>query len=345
MSDNSQEKILDISWGTIAKVSVALSAFYILYLIRDILIWFLFALVLTVLFNPAIDFLQKKGIPRPLAVILCYFVVFGFLGFVIYLTIPVFITEIYQFSQLFPQYFEKIAPPLQGLGIEAFENFEIFIKTLGEGLRNMAANIFSALFSIFGGLVSTMFIITVAIFVSLEQNVIERGILLLFPKKYESFAVSLWEKTQQKVSGWFLIKVLGSVLVGVASYIAFIIFDIKYPFTLALASGALNFIPIVGPLIAGLAIFLLVSMESLFKAVFILIFFVILQQVEGNILTPILSEKFIKLSPALVLISLAIGGKLFGIWGAVLFVPLFGIVFEFLRDFLRRQKEERATIL
>lgn len=339
------EKILDISWGTIIKLGLAGVAFYILYLIRNILVWLLFAAILAMLFDPAILFLQKRRIPRPLAAAFLYMLVFGFIGFSVYMTVPLLISELYQFSKFFPQYFEKIAPPLQGLGIEAFKDFETFLTTIGESLQNRSSNIISALFSIFGGLGSTLFIITIAIFISAEEKILERGLMLLFPKKYEAYAISLWDRTRQKVSGWFAIKLLGSLLVGGASFIAFTLFDIKYPFSLALLAGALNFIPIVGPLIAGLVIFFLTAIDSLWKALFVVIFFAILQQIEGNILTPILSEKFIKLPPVLVLVALSIGWTLFGLWGAILFVPLFGIIFEFLRDFLKEKKNSQTTII
>ena len=58
------EKILDVSWRTILKISIAIVIFYILFSIRQILIWFVFALTLSVLFNPSINFLEKRRIPR-----------------------------------------------------------------------------------------------------------------------------------------------------------------------------------------------------------------------------------------------------------------------------------------
>ena len=62
-------------------------------------------------------------------------------------------------------------------------------------------------------------------------------------------------------------------------------------------------------------------------------------QIEGNILTPILSKKFIGLPPVLVLIALLIGGQLWGIMGAILAIPLAGIFFEFVRDFFKKRKD------
>ena len=101
------EKVLDISWETILKIALAFFIFYIIYLVRDILVWFLFAIIISLIFDPAINFLQKLKIPRLLASIFIYVSIFGILGLLIYFTVPLFISEIQQFSQLFPQYFEK----------------------------------------------------------------------------------------------------------------------------------------------------------------------------------------------------------------------------------------------
>ncbi|PIP24902.1 MAG: hypothetical protein COX34_01685, partial [Candidatus Nealsonbacteria bacterium CG23_combo_of_CG06-09_8_20_14_all_36_12] len=174
-------RVLDISWGTILKIGIGILGFYILYLIRDILVWFIFALIISILFNPAIDFLQRKRIPRVISVIFVYLFVFGLLSFLIYLISPLFISEIQHFSQVFPQYFEKISPPLKGLGVRAFENLESFMNILGGTLEKMTANIFNTLFSIFGGIFSTIFVLTIAIFLSLEEKSVERALSLLFP--------------------------------------------------------------------------------------------------------------------------------------------------------------------
>ena len=338
------EKVLDISWGTIFKIAIALFSFYFLYLIRDILILTIFALIFSVLFNPAIDFLQRKKIPRVLAIIFVYIGVFGIISFLIYLTASLFVQEIQQFLQIFPQYFEKISPPLKSLGVEAFESFETLTKTFQDWFLRASSNIFSALVSIFGGIFSTLFIITISIFLSLEENLVERSLIFLFPKKYENFVLDLWKKCQIKVSGWFGTRIIACLFVGVFSYFAFFLFNVKYAFLLSLLAGSLNLIPIIGPILTGILIFLIVSLDSISRAIFALIAFILIQQIENNILTPILTRKFIGLSPVLVLISLAIGGKLWGILGAILAIPLAGIIFEFLKEFLEKRKREKEVV-
>lgn len=338
-----ERKLLDISWATIFKVLLALVFFYLLYLIRDILVYFVFALIISLLFNPAIDFLQKRKIPRPLSVIFVYVSAFGLFSFFIYLSFPLVIYDIKQLLDFLPQYFEKISPPLQGLGFQAFENLETFTAAFNKTLEKMAGNIFSVLFAVFGGIFSASFVVTIAAFLSSEQNAVERSLGLLFPKKYEPYVISIWEKCQKKVAGWFGTRLIACGFVAILSYIAFLLFDVNYPFGLSLLAGALNFIPLIGPVLTGLLIFSMVALSSMLKAIFVLLVFILIQQIENNILTPLLTRKFIGLPSVLVLIALVVGAKLWGILGAVLVVPLAGIMFEFLKDFLKKRREmERA---
>lgn len=333
------EKILDISWGTLFKIGIAFVVFYIVYLIRDILVWFIFALVISVLLTPAVDFLQRRRIPRVVATIFIFVSVFGILGVLIYLIAPVFVAEIQQFTTLFPQYFEKFAPPLKGLGLEAFESFEVFTLSFQEWLNQASGSILYAIASIFGGIFTTITIFTLALFLSLEEKGIERTIRMLFPKRQEEEALNIWKSCQLKVSGWFGMRILACVFVGIMSYIALWLFDIDYPFILALFAGLADIVPIVGPIVAGIVIALIAALNSPGIAIVILVVFIIIQQIEGNILTPLLSKKFIGLPPALVLIALIVGGNFWGILGAILAIPLTGIIFEFTRDFLKKRKE------
>ena len=116
---------------------------------------------------------------------------------------------------------------------------------------------------------STIFIITIAIFLSLEEKSLEKNLALLFPTNARAYFLSIWERCQKKVSGWFLSRVIACLFVGIASYIAFLIFGVKYPFSLGLLAGALNFVPVIGPIIVGVLLFLIVFFDSALKAIFV----------------------------------------------------------------------------
>jgi predicted PurR-regulated permease PerM len=343
--ESSSEKILDISWGTIIKLALSAIVFYFIFQTRDILTLFIFSLIIAVLFNPAIDFLEKRKIPRLLSVFLCYFLVFGITGFLIYLVSSAFVSEIQTFSNSFHGYFDKISPFLQNIGGPAFKDFDAFIKTVQVWLTQASSDIFSAVGAIFGSIFSTFTIFFLAIFISLEEKAVERTLVLLFPKKYEANVLSIWQRVQSKVAGWFGARILSCLFVGILTFLACQIVGINYSFSFGLLAAITNIIPVIGPLVAGTVIVLFTMLDSLGKAVFILIIFVLIQQIEGNIVTPILSKKFIGLPPALVLIALMMGGRLWGIMGAFLAIPIFGILFEFVKEFLKKKRDERVVVL
>jgi predicted PurR-regulated permease PerM len=344
-----QQSILNINWGTIFKICLAVICLYIVYLIRDIVVWFIFALVISILFNFLVDPLEKKRIPRVVGATVSYFGIFVLLSFFIYKTAPILLSEIKGFTQNIPQYLQQISPLLQKFGILAFRNTQSLIETLEVNLDKVGGNIFNALFSIFGGVFSTIFIISLAFFISLEKDLAERILITFSPSGHHEYLRYLLERSKKKVGGWFISRIIGVLFVGVATYIILKIFNVEYAFILSLLACIFDLVPIVGPILAGLIITFIVALTSLFQALFVLSSFIIIQILESNLVLPLLFKKFVGMPPALVLVALAVGGKLWGILGAVLVVPLAGIIFEVLGNYLERKKgtegkEKEATI-
>ena len=334
---------LDISWETIIKVLITGFVLYVLYLARDIVVWFFFALIISLLVEPVINFLRKLRVPKIVAVALVYLLIFGILGLMIYLAAPIFAFEINQLYQNIPDYFGRINPILKNLGIQVAENFEDFTATLVSELQESSGSIIKALSVFFGGIASTILIFVFAFYISLEDKWPERVLSLLAPKKYENYIITLFEKAQFKVAGWFGARILACIFVGIASFIIFFLFGIKYIFILSLISGFLNFVPFIGPLINATLILLFVGVSnSWIVAVYIVFALYIIQVIENNFVTPLLMKKFLNLPPILVLISLLVGGTIFGILGMIFVVPVFGIIYEFSKEFLEKRKEEES---
>ncbi len=339
------QQAITISWGTILKILAAVICLYILYLIKDIIVWFVFALIIGILFNFIIDFLEKKKIPRVAATIILYLGIFAALSFFIYKTAPILLSEIKGFSQNLPQYLQRISPFFEKIGVETFRTTENLTQALEQSLGKASENIFSALFSVFGGAASTLLIIFLAFFISLERNFGERILAALAPRRYKGYLLDLWRRSKQKVSGWFVARIIGALFVGGLTYLILRILNVEYALILSLLAGILDFIPIVGPLIAGLAIAFIVSLNSLFQAGFVLITFFIIQLLENNLLFPLIFKKLTGLPPVLVLAAFAVGAKLWGVLGAILAIPLAGVFFEILKDYLARRKRNNVETL
>ena len=331
-------KAVDISWSSIFKVSLALAVGYAIYLAREVLLLTLFGLIISVLFNPAINFLRQFKISRVAATLFVYLLVLGALGVLIYLIAPVFMIETQQLGQLFPVYFEKIAPFLSGLGFVIFQSMDAFVAAIRDWLVGASSSIVGSLASIFGGILLTLTVFTIAVFFSLEEEGVEKSILLAVPKKYEKTTLEWWKKAQTKISGWFAVRLAGMLAVGLLTSLACWVLDIRYPIFLGFIAGAGDIIPFIGPLAAAIVMALFALLDSWQKAVAIVIIFTIIQQLENNLIIPLLTKKFMEFPAILVLVSILVGSALWGVAGAILAIPLFGILYDLVRDYLIKSK-------
>jgi predicted PurR-regulated permease PerM len=335
------DQTLDISWQTIVKVLITCFTLYMLFLAREVVIWFFFALMISLLLDPVVNFLKWGRIPKILAVTVVYVSIFGILGLVIYLSAPVFMYELNQFSSNLPMYFEKINPFLHELGIEASKNFSDATALLASNLKESSESILKALTTFLGGISSGMLIFALAFFISLEERGTERLLAFLAPRRYQDHIMQLFHRAQYKVSRWFGARILSCIFVGATSLITFYLLGVPYALTLALIAGVLNFVPYIGPTITMVLAVLFVGIsDSWIVSGYVFIVLLVIQEIENKVLTPLLMKKFLDIPPVLVLLSLLVGGVLFGVLGSIFAVPVFGIIYEFTKEFMERRREE-----
>ena len=332
-----EEKTLDISWGTMFRICALLFLLYLLYLVKDILILALFAFIISFLVEPAISFLEEKRISRWVSVLFIYLFLFSSFGILIFFLVSPIFSESQKLIKSIPEYFEKLSPTLKNFGILVSENFEDLLRAFQDWLIRASKSIFSAIFAIFGGIFSTLTVFFLSIFISLEKGMGERLIKFFSPRKEEERFLQVFKSCQEKVSAWFGSRILSCLFVFVLTLLSLKIFKVDYAFSLSLVSGFLNLIPILGPIVSGILIFIISLLSSLKKAIFALLAFILIQQIDGNILGPILTKKFIGLSPFLTLISLLIGGKILGFWGAIFSIPLTAMIIEVAKEIFKKE--------
>jgi predicted PurR-regulated permease PerM len=332
---------IEISWSTIFKILVAVLIVYFLYSLKEIFLWFLFSLILSFLATPAIEFFERKKIPRVFATFLVYFLVLGTFALLIFFISNSLADELQNLVKFLPSYLTEVKKWFEKLPFGNFRLVEVFEKNLQEALEPMAKNIFRFLMTIFGGVFTIFTIFFLSFFFSLEEKKVKNAIRSFFPKEAEAI-LGLWQKIQVQVSGWFFSRILGCLLVWFLTYLSLFLFKVDYAFSLSLFAGMTNLVPILGPILAGFVIFIFALLESWWQAVFSLVAFILIQQIEGTIFLPILTQRFVGLSPLLVLLSLIIGGKLLGILGAILAIPFTAVLKEIVLIFLKREDEFEA---
>jgi predicted PurR-regulated permease PerM len=293
---------LEISWGTIFKVFFSGLLFYFMFQIKDLIILLVFAFVISLLFNPFINFLNVKlKIPRVIAAIFSYCFFFMLIGVIIYFSIPIFIKEIQLFFNLAPTYFEKLSPIVHDLGIKSFEKLNTYGESIQFLLNEASKNIAGSLSLIFGGLFKAIFTISTAFFLSLDAKKVRNGITILFPRRQEKKVENILKRVQKKVSSWFGGALISASFVGLATFGTLLLFDVKYSGLFGLIAGVFGFIPFLGPTVVSLLAFGVVAVDSLPKAFIIVGCFLVIQQIEGNLVTPAIAKRFVGIPPFLVI--------------------------------------------
>lgn len=333
-------KVLDISWATIIKIIVALGGLYFLYLVRDMLIWFIFALIISILFNPSINFLRRWKIPRVLGTILVYLSLFVLIGGFVFLVSTSLSHELSNFVANANTYFSEITGLFKSLGIEALKDVDKFTDTARAVIEPASRGIFTAIGSIFGGIASALSVFAIAFFLSLEEEALAKAIALATPRKYKAKVLQVWTRTQKKIASWFGLRIICSLFIGAVTTVTCYVLDVDYGVVFGLLAGLSNFVVMIGPLVAGLLIFIFITATvGVAKAIIFVVVYFIAQEIEAYVIMPVLSKKLLRLSPTLVLISLMVGAKLWGVLGAILAIPMVGMFAEFIRGFLEQKNE------
>jgi len=265
---------------------------------------------------------------------------FGFLLIIftfVYFLAPPILLEIQNFYSNFHGYLEILPQVLAAIGFE-FENIASFALTLKDTLIQVSANIFGLVSSLFGSIFAGVTIFSLALFFSIERSDILKMLKIASPKSLEEDILKIWERSQEKVSNWFGSRVLCSIGVSLLTFLACYFLKIKFAVSLSLVAGALNIVPFLGPIIAGIILAVVALFDSWAKALWIIILSVVIQQIDNNIFTPLFTKKMIGVPTFLILLSILVGGKLLGIVGAVLAIPLVGIFYETIKSYFLSRK-------
>ncbi len=302
--------------------------FFLLFLwyFREIIFVFFIGMILGLTIQTLALFLNYKlKTNYYLNVFLVYLLFFVLISFVFYLTLKVVLEEI-------PSLLEKIEPLLKQIDWQDFSLFKEW-----QGLLNLSSdyltNLFKFLFNLFNSLISIVFIFVISFYTALSKN-FPQGIFTLFPQG-EEYA-RLWRRIKRKISFWILGQVFLMIFIGSATYLFLgLILKIPYAPLLSLVAGLLEIVPILGPAIALIFISLITLLHKPDLIFFVIAYFLFLQQLENHFLVPLVMKRAVEVNPLLVIFGILIGGKIGGILGIIIVLPLLGImteIFNYLRE-------------
>jgi predicted PurR-regulated permease PerM len=336
----------DISYAAFAKiVGIALLLLF-LYLVREIILLMFVAIVIASGIDPWIDFLQKRKIPRWLSAIFIFIIIIGILVLVIYLLIPPIASQFHQLIQYLPQYFKFISEQVKTSDVMQFESgLESLNKIFGEltgKFSDLVANIFGTFSGVIKGLISAVLVFVLAFYFVVEENNFKNFIRSVTPTRHRPYIEDLVDRVQMQIGRWFRGQLVLGLIVGVMVFIGLSLAGMKYALVLALLAAILELVPYIGPIISAIPAVFLGFTQSPILGLIVIGIYVLVQQLENHLIVPSVMKKTVGLNPLIIILVVLVGGKLAGILGALLAVPIATTLHVFFLDIFefRDQKEK-----
>ncbi len=313
--------------------------------IRDVLLLIYVAALFAIVLGPAVAFLETLGIgkwrfSRGFAVVtIILLVITAVTGLIVFLVPPIF-RDLQSFSVELPHRVQDFYNRVEHLP---------FGKHLDpRGLQQYASAAVGGAFGLFTGIAGGIFgffswLILTIYFILDGERAFNWGLSLLRVEHRERIRSTL-KRADGKVSKWLIGQALLMFILGAASSITFALLHVRYALALGVFAGLANIVPVVGPIVSATLAFSVAAFDSWNKALGVLVFYVIYQQIENAFLTPRIMKSTVDLPALAVIIALAIGGKLAGIVGALVAVPTAAMIGVIIDEYLvKKDKAESSS--
>lgn len=330
-------KKIEISTGTIIRLVLVTLAFWFLYMVLDIISLLIISFIIVSAMEPAIDWLQKKKIPRSIGVAIIYLLALAFLGITVSFLVPPLTDQVQGLSRDIPAYagqLEEFLAPWQEFLKSS--NIQLDARTLlgnvGEGISSFSRNLFSTTVGVFSGLISAVVVLSLAFYMSSREDGIKNFLVSVSPEEHKEYVASITDRVKDSMGKWMLGQISLMLIIAILVWLGLFLSGVPHPLLLGVFAGIMEIIPYVGPIIGavpGVILGFLVSPTVGFLAILV---YVITQQLENHIILPQVMKKAVGLSPITVILVLLIGAKLAGVTGAVLAVPIAAAVSIFISD-------------
>jgi predicted PurR-regulated permease PerM len=293
-----------------------------------------FAVVLT----PAVDFLDRRRMRRSLATLVVFVVGFSLMIAMLFAFIRPIVQEVNDFVDNFPAFVEDakegrgtIGRLVQRYDIDTYieENQERW----EESLRNAGAPALEVARSVANGIFAFVTILVLTFLMVLQGPSITAGVLNLFEDRRRRERVRLVAADCAKaVTGYMAGNLLISVIAGLTTFVVLTILGVPFAGVLGLWVAFADLIPLVGATLGAVPTVMVAFLESPVDGVAVLVFYILYQQVENHVLQPTIMSRTVNMNPLAVLISVLIGVELYGILGALLAIPVAGVLQVIVRN-------------
>lgn len=341
---NERPLAITITPGTILMIVFILVGAGLVFALRETILIVFTAIVIASAIEPLVTIFSRYRIPRVASVVAIYIVLISALVLLFYVFLPTLLTEMTVFIETLPATLSSLSGSLGGeVAVDVEPVATSFVNSLRE-LQSVfspsATGIAGAVSSIFGGILSFVLIIVLSFYFAVQERGIADFLTLVTPLKNQSYVLNLWKRAQFKIGRWMQGQIILSLFIAILVYIGMSIVGVRYPLLLAIAAGVLELIPVFGSILAAVPAVALAFVDGGTSLALIVVgYYIIINQVQGNIVYPLVVTKILGVPPVLVVLSIIVGGQLAGFWGVVLAVPIAAVLRELVMDLQRDRAE------
>lgn len=337
---------ITISTGTMIRALLLILLAYVGFLLKDILILILVAIVIASFVEAGVHMLAEYKISRMLAVPIIFAVVLITFSAIFYAFVPIVFRELSSMITLLINYLPE-STAIDNQSIEGATQFVSSISknnsindillTVKDASSVMSQGATSIIGSTFGNMLNIILVIVMSFYLSIQEKGIDGFLRILTPAHKEKYVIGLWNRTQHKIGLWFKGQLMLALIIGAISFVVLVLLGVQYAFLIGLISGISELIPF-GIIFAAIpAILFAVIDGGVLLGVKVLVFYIIIQQVENYVLAPVVAQRTVGIPPLVVLLAFMIGISLAGFWGAIVAMPVAVFVLEYMSD-IERQK-------
>ena len=354
-----------IFFGIIDKMNEVTSK---LWWLTSILQPFIIGFVMAYLFNFILVFYEekvlvfnsvknlKKKSKRGISIVLTCITVIFFIGLFMQFVLPQLIDSISGLVNDVPTYVSNASNLLDQLTKNLDQNnnlVEMVVKKWNE-IVTYSINIVSNLLPVVGNTLKTVassvlnivlgLIISIYLLIDKEKYcALSRKIVCsLLNEKHAKIAIELAHRSNETFSNFLSGKIIDSAIIGVLTFIVLTIFKMPYTILISVIIGITNIIPFFGPFFGAIPSFIIIMFVSPVKALWFLVIIFVIQQLDGNIIGPKILGDSIGISAFWILFSLLILGKVLGLVGMIIGVPLFAIVYSVIKDIVEYRLRKKG---
>jgi predicted PurR-regulated permease PerM len=326
-------------------ISLGLSILAVLWLFARPLALIIIAIAISEALTPIVAFVSR-WMPRAAAIIVIYLSFFITTGLLLWFLLAPLVSEAQALLLTLPTLIEQAetwveqqSRRLGGLPIIDFISSNAQNVTLR--LADLPMQFLSSLFEI-------LLVIFLSLYWLMARPQARRFILSLFPPERRDRTLEVLDKMGATVGGYVRGVTINVLIIATISYIGLRLIGLPFAFVLAVIAGLLEIVPIVGPFIAGFIVVSFALSQSFQMALITLVFYLVVQQIEGNVLTPLVMRSQTDIHPFLILVAVVLGAGVGGLLGVLVAIPLAGalkvLAIEVLAPMLRRRVDAEEPV-